>query len=271
MRKSFFVRSAVIALLLTLAGPMLRPEHACAQDRTRFLRWAYQDAGALAQSIAPRSYLLTAGGLVVLTPATRLGVDAPMLEEVQAGYVGPWGRYLDFTNTLGERKRMMRFSAGLFVASLATRNGRFQNAAFTSWQALVYADLITRTLKSVVGRVRPSAGMGPDRFRPFSGHHSFPSGHTTVAFAVMSAWVFSYPHTATYALLALSTGTAFARVAHNRHWPTDVFAGAAIGICTARFLVRRHRGHEATDGGFALRVAPYAGLRGAGLSLALSL
>ena len=265
------LRPVAVALLVALACPILEFEHVRAQDRTRFLRWAYQDAGALVQSIAPQSYLLTAAGLAVLTPATRMGVDRPMLEEVQAGYVGPWGRYLDLTNLLGERKRMMRFSAGLFAASLATRNGRLQNAAFTSWQALVYADLITRTLKSVVGRVRPSGGVGPARFRPFSGHTSFPSGHTTVAFAVMSAWVFSYPHTATYALLALSTGTAFARVAHNRHWPTDVLAGAAIGICTARFLVRRHRPDEASGGGFALRVAPFVGLRGAGLSLALSL
>ena len=86
--------------------------------------------------------------------------------------------------------------------------------------------------KFVFGRWRPYES--PDdagRFDPFSSHSSFPSGHTTVAFSLAAgldrethaAWVpcVVYPAAAI---------TAWSRVYEQKHWPTDVVAGAVLGI-----------------------------------------
>jgi hypothetical protein len=56
--------------------------------------------------------------------------------------------------------------------------------------------------------------------------------------------VLYYPHPVTYGLFALSTRTAVARMANDRHWPTDVIAGAAVGFFTARFLTHLHQGER---------------------------
>jgi membrane-associated phospholipid phosphatase len=90
-------------------------------------------------------------------------------------------------------------------------------------------------LKELVGRPRPTQSPGDsDDLRPFSGHASFPSGHTTVAFALAAAinresswrptpWV-TYP-------LALLVG--WSRVHDDAHWTSDVVAGMALGVWTA--------------------------------------
>jgi membrane-associated phospholipid phosphatase len=171
-------------------------------------------------------------------PATR--VDASLLHEVQEGYGGAWGEFLTWSNALGSRP--MKYPvAGLFAASLLVKDRRFQDAAFTSLEALVFAGALTITLKALFGRYRPEAGGTPRKFDPFSGNTSFPSGHTTAAFAIVTPWVLYYPDAPLYALFALSTGTAVARIARDKHWPSDVLAGAAVGYFTARWLTHHHQ------------------------------
>ncbi len=67
---------------------------------------------------------------------------------------------------------------------------------------------------------------------------SFPSGHTTAAFAAIAAYA-SIAHRhggdsgsrklATWALVGTAAGTALLRVVARRHFPTDVMAGAVLG------------------------------------------
>jgi undecaprenyl-diphosphatase len=65
---------------------------------------------------------------------------------------------------------------------------------------------------------------------------SFPSGHTTIAFACATVLAAAVPRAAPLLyLLALAIG--FSRVYVGVHWPLDVVAGAAIGIATALLLL----------------------------------
>ena len=73
----------------------------------------------------------------------------------------------------------------------------------------------------VQSRVRP-----PDRF-------SFPSGHTASAFLMMTLLASFFPTLQIPVLLWAST-VGIARVYLGVHYPTDVLAGAALGIFTAR-------------------------------------
>lgn len=253
LKKSILIYCPIV-LCLVNAG-----EIACAQSQSqsqsRFIHWSYQDGIALGKEITPLVPLLgIASGTYLLA---GLHNDEPIRSTIQRGYGGGWKSYLDVTNELGG-STMLYPVAGLFGISLLIDNNRFQDAAFTSLESLFYAGLFTYSLKQTFGRVRPEDGGTPNQFRPFSGHSAFPSGHATAAFAIVTPWVLYYPHPVTYGLFALSSGTAIARIANNKHWPTDVLAGAAIGFFTARSLVRKHKMQTGDDNiRISSSVAPY--------------
>ena len=92
----FKYRAGVVATVLLLGLTVVAP--ASAQERTRFLRWAYQDTGDFARTVGPYLPVYTLSSAVLLMPSARL--DAPLLGEVQQSYRGAWGHYLDLTNEL---------------------------------------------------------------------------------------------------------------------------------------------------------------------------
>jgi membrane-associated phospholipid phosphatase len=77
---------------------------------------------------------------------------------------------------------------------------------------------------------------GINETRPDGTDHSFPSGHTTTAFfgarMLDKAYGKKYPAIAIGGY-ALASATGALRMANNKHWASDVFMGAAIGITSA--------------------------------------
>ncbi|GIV62142.1 MAG: hypothetical protein KatS3mg044_1008 [Rhodothermaceae bacterium] len=227
-------------VVLCVLGLTCLCETATAQpssDRARFLRWMYRDALALTRTIDERTPLYVASAAAFLLPLSHF--DPAINPAIQQRYRGRFGDFLDFANHFGGPGVKLP-AVAVFAASLLTRDTHLQDAAFTSLQSLIYAGAISYGLKYAFGRERPFEGDGAHDFDPFSGHTSFPSGHTTAAFALLTPWVLYYPHPVTYGLFALSTGTALARLARDKHWATDVIAGGAIGFLTAYHLSKRH-------------------------------
>ena len=78
-----------------------------------------------------------------------------------------------------------------------------------------------------------------DRTRPDgSNDHSFPSGHAAGAFA--AAAVIAREHGRTAGAIAYSAAAAagYARIANNKHYLSDVVAGAIVGRLIGRFFTR---------------------------------
>ncbi len=68
-------------------------------------------------------------------------------------------------------------------------------------------------------------------------NNSFPSGHTATAFAGAEFLYQEYKDTSPWigvAGYAVATGTGLFRMYNNRHWLTDVAAGAGIGILSTK-------------------------------------
>jgi membrane-associated phospholipid phosphatase len=114
-------------------------------------------------------------------------------------------------------------SAGVITLAKEDRNG-FVQLAETGAVTII----ATEALKYSIDSTRPNGG-----------NHSFPSGHTSVAFAgagylhARYGWRTGLP----FEILAATVG--FARVqSKNHHW-YDVVAGAAIGEGSAFLLTKR--------------------------------
>ncbi|WP_341989835.1 phosphatase PAP2 family protein [Azorhizobium sp. AG788] len=101
-------------------------------------------------------------------------------------------------------------------------------------------------IKYVLGRARPSAALalaGPhaqltfDWFAMRPSYASFPSGHSTVVFAVAVALAALYPR-ARWPLMALAVLVASSRVVLGSHYPSDVLAGAALATAFTLWMVK---------------------------------
>jgi undecaprenyl-diphosphatase len=89
---------------------------------------------------------------------------------------------------------------------------------------------VAKLIKRLTSRPRP----GISRFER-NGRQSFPSSHVAGPTAVLASLFFLAPRTKPWmTVLAIGTAitatTAVERVCAARHWPTDVLAGAALGI-----------------------------------------
>jgi membrane-associated phospholipid phosphatase len=144
-------------------------------------------------------------------------------------------------------------SAVLYAVGWAAGRPDVARLGMRAGEAIVLSGIVTGGIKGIAGRARPYASPGvPGDFRLMSGVHdgarqSFPSGHTTAAFAFAGALDrelrLSHPGTARWAgtaLYAAATLTGLARMHADDHWASDVVMGAGIGLISARVVARFH-------------------------------
>ena len=118
---------------------------------------------------------------------------------------------------------------------------RWQSVLLLAGISLTLAVVVKDELKFAFGRTWPETWIGNNPsfirdgvfgFFPFHGgrgYRSFPSGHTTVTFAVMTVFWICYPRfRLPYALVMAAM--AIGLVGANFHFLSDVIAGAFLGI-----------------------------------------
>jgi membrane-associated phospholipid phosphatase len=86
----------------------------------------------------------------------------------------------------------------------------------------------TSVLKVAVGRERPN---GQDE-------KSFPSGHTSNAFALAAVVERHYGWKAGLPAYAVASAVAVSRLQRNKHYVSDVLAGATLGYIVGRTVAR---------------------------------
>jgi membrane-associated phospholipid phosphatase len=129
---------------------------------------------------------------------------------------------------------------GLVAAGLASGNHDLTRAGGRLALTLALAGATSTVAKVALGRPRPNESLDADGYVPFSGQDAMPSGHATMAFALATALSDDIHRTwATIGLYTLASGVAWSRINDNRHWLSDVAAGAAVGITSAK-LVNGH-------------------------------
>ena len=124
-------------------------------------------------------------------------------------------------------------------------------------EAVALSGAFTAILKDVAGRARPyvSADTSPHDFgfgrgTKGGGFQSFPSGHTSAAFAAASVvtsesqrWWPQGIWVVAPAMYGGATLVGLSRMYNNAHWASDVALGAAIGTFSGIKVVRYSHGH----------------------------
>jgi membrane-associated phospholipid phosphatase len=141
-----------------------------------------------------------------------------------------------------DKEKVIPVTSGIYLVGLFSRNERIRVTGLYVMEATFYSSVITYILKSGFGRSRPHTNDDHMTFRFFRGTHgrfrSFPSGHSTSAFAICTVMAKSMENnwwkTFWYGT-AVMVGAS--RIYHNRHWLTDTVLGGFIGYTTTSYVV----------------------------------
>jgi membrane-associated phospholipid phosphatase len=196
----------------------------------------------------PFKFGVGALGLVALVATDRYTQPA------MADWAGDAGRArAQKLSDFGNPTTSLYLVGGLGVVGLISGSSREKESSVMLLESLVTSGLWTHSLKTLAGRERPREAdaefaewEGPhffgDREEPGKSLRSFPSGHTTGAFAVATVLAHQYPTKGIVPVLAYTGAAAmgYSRVAVGAHWLSDVAVGALIGYGSARTVINNH-------------------------------
>jgi membrane-associated phospholipid phosphatase len=162
--------------------------------------------------------------------------------------------------------------AGIYFTGI--KNDHHRNVALTGLKAFLLSGAAAQVAKYIFHRHRPGDNDPPNPYLwegPFdftTDYTSFPSGHTTTAFAVASVLAQGYKNKLWVGLASYSIASlvGISRINDGKHWATDIIAGAALGTFIGTTLSKIN-----FYGNSKLAISPVPVMGGYGLSLAYRL
>ena len=213
--------------------------------------------------------VLYSAGRVVTSPARISKQDLPVIGAVAAGGLALYSldgqirhvfhrsgsRLNDEISEQAEKLGNGGYDAAIVAAygglGLLLKDDRMRDTALLAAESFLAANAAGTLLKYTAGRARPYAEDGKRRFTPFrfkSARTSFPSGHTVSAFSLASVFAARSEYRAVKVLVySLASSVALQRVYADKHWASDVLAGAALGTAVGRWVAaKKERGGRAS-------------------------
>lgn len=225
--------------------------------QNRCFAWGLKELGDETASpvTTDAKYYLLGGALLTLTFVIfEDQVSDPFQEkQVRNDTLGDASRYGDW---MGQMVPNILYIGGMGIAS---RYGdkKASHRAIGMFKATAYSTLVTTVLKYTIREPRPNA---------IQEKNSFPSGHTTTAFAFSGYVAAEHGWGWGSAALLLSGFTAYSRINDNRHFLHDVVGGATIGWAYGWGISKLQK-KKSTNEQETTFVMPILDSRTAGLSL----
>jgi undecaprenyl-diphosphatase len=123
----------------------------------------------------------------------------------------------------------------MFAVGFFTKDKKLQQQSYKVVGSLLINTAITQAMKYSINRQRPYDAY-PTIINPYTIEKdaSFPSGHTSTAFALATSMSIQYKKWyVVVPAFAWAGSVGYSRMYLGEHYPTDVLAGAAIGIGSA--------------------------------------
>jgi membrane-associated phospholipid phosphatase len=189
-------------------------------------------------------------GLITTGSALAMSVDQPIRDAVLKDH----GRYfhsvpIETGRIWGEWYTPPIIAGAFGLHGWLAHNESSKKVGFEMVQAVVYAEVVTQTLKIAFGRARPYENQGAFSFRPFTrssiGFRSLPGGHNTNGWA-MSTVLSRNAHSPVLKVLAFTPAilTFVSRIYQDQHWTSDDILGASIGFVVGTWVVDHHERKE---------------------------
>jgi len=163
---------------------------------------------------------------------TTMLLDDEIREKVQ-NYNGNLNDLADMFTSLGGGYGIGLLGGGLLIGYLSG-NDELKHLSLRTCESALISSGLTYLIKMTAGRKRPYLKEGPYEWtgpNMEAGRMSMPSGHTTFAFAVASYLSFETENPLIDVLsYTCAIMVAYSRIKDDKHWASDVFLGAAIGI-----------------------------------------
>jgi membrane-associated phospholipid phosphatase len=144
-------------------------------------------------------------------------------------------RVLDRLSKFGDQPEVRLLAGGLVATGIFAPSARLVRAGARMLIAHEAATSVKNLLKTQIDRTRPRSATSREDKKPRKGKHrakeqtSFPSGHSAGAIAAARAFSREFPEYGAAAMGAAGL-IAATQVVRCAHYPTDVAAGAAIGL-----------------------------------------
>ncbi|NJB83071.1 phosphatase PAP2 family protein [Wenyingzhuangia aestuarii] len=191
-------------------------------------------------------------GLVLGSYAALTFIDEPVnpfFKKLQPKVPTP---IREFGDWFGGPINAVVFSGGLFTYGYIAKKPKIKKTGILLMSSIAAAGFLQTTIKTMVGRARPSAEVGARAYKPFTPlakYHSFPSGHSVVAtvFAHSIARQVDNPW-AKAGIYAVGAITPVSRLWDGAHWFSDVALGTFIGFITVdsidKYLTKIYEGEQ---------------------------
>ena len=212
-----------------------------------------------------RRSVLWVGGLAAAT-GLIYAYDQQLYDALHRNVDSEWYEPIRETGTASEPFGFMGNTAEWMFAGLVAGYGFRLKPLETIMAQLLESHFISGGIRRVfvyaVGRRRPNRALGPRSFDVGDGS-SFFSGHASniVQIAtVLSHHVDRVPFT--IGAYGLAGTVLLQRISDDKHWPSDVFLGAVVGLAVSKTVLRLHQERAALvipailspDGAVGLRI-----------------
>lgn len=190
-----------------------------------------------------------AGGVIAATGGALL-IDENIRAHFETHRSESW-RHLSYIAThFGDYRYQVPLISGLWLGGRLFDSPVMGKIAADSAEAsIIAAFLINPTLCFLTGRALPDAHEEPGKFEPFRFHRfSFPSGHTSAAFALASAvdidlrGTFGYWQTPV--VYGMAVAVAHSRMYDDKHYLSEVILGGGIGWAIGTWIASKDRDPE---------------------------